>query len=208
MQRTTCTKERPADEAALIRAAQAGSQEAFAELVRRHYSLGLRTAAAVLGNRHDAEDALQDALLKAFRYIRTFDGRSAFSTWLYRIVYNACVDQMRKNSSQRRIRMLSLERMRERRDLDLSRVVAEAALQSWWEQAVRQEQAAILERAIASLPRRDTELVKLRYGQGLSVALIARRLGIPENTVKTRLHRIRQQLRELITAEMQRASVA
>ncbi len=88
----------PQNDTDIIRAAQRGEHHAFAMLVNRHQPRAMTLALRMLGNRQDAEEAVQDAFVRAFRSLRNFEERSSFATWLYRIVYNVCATMLRKRS--------------------------------------------------------------------------------------------------------------
>ena len=85
----------------LIREAQAGSRAAFDALVRQYEQQVLRLALHLTGSEHDAEDIYQEAFLKAFRYIGNFRFECSFYTWIYRIVTNLCLDQLRRRKTRR-----------------------------------------------------------------------------------------------------------
>lgn len=87
---------RPGSEALLLAACRAGDRGAFEELYRLHADRMKSIAAQILGRRDEAEDAVQDAFVRIFRSIGAFEGRSRFSTWIYRIVVNACRDRLRR----------------------------------------------------------------------------------------------------------------
>ena len=90
-----------APEMELIREAQAGSRAAFDTLVRQYEQQVLRLALHLTGSEHDAEDIFQEAFLKAYRYIGNFRFECSFYTWIYRIVTNLCLDQMRRRKTRR-----------------------------------------------------------------------------------------------------------
>src|SRR5918911_814590 len=90
----------PRDDAALLRAHVAGDKDAFGELVRRHRDRLWAVAVRTLGDADEAADALQDALLSAYRAAAGFRGDSAVTTWLHRIVVNACLDRARRRRSR------------------------------------------------------------------------------------------------------------
>src|SRR5882762_571010 len=108
--------ETPSEEA-LVRASRRGNQQAIETLFRRYQRQLLGAARRILGNAEDAEDALQDGLLSAYRNVRRFEGRSKFSTWLTRIVINAAL--MRRRSAKR-LRLTSLDAEHPESQLPLS----------------------------------------------------------------------------------------
>jgi RNA polymerase sigma-70 factor (ECF subfamily) len=99
-----------ASEMELIREAQAGSRTAFDTLVRQYEHQVLRLALHLTGSEHDAEDIYQDAFLKAYRYIGNFRFECSFYTWIYRIVTNLCLDQLRRRKTRREDYAVVLDR--------------------------------------------------------------------------------------------------
>src|SRR5579885_2221219 len=91
-----CEGTRSRSEEALVRQAQAGDQDAFGELMRRHYTASLKTAISILRVREEAEDEVQNAYWKAYQYVGQFQGDAQFSTWLTRIVVNQCLMRLRQ----------------------------------------------------------------------------------------------------------------
>jgi RNA polymerase sigma-70 factor (ECF subfamily) len=175
----------PHDEQECIRLAAQGDSNAFGELVRLHertvYNLCLR----FMRDPHAAEDMAQDAFLKAFRRIRTFRGRSAFSTWLYRLTVNTCLDELAK---RKRRRAYTLE---------------EAPIPAEMPAPERSETAAIIRACVAKLPERDAMLITLYYLEEESYERIAAKLELPMGTLKTWLHRARKRLRTIVEKELQ-----
>lgn len=188
------------NEEKLIRAGQRGDQQAMDTLFRRYQRPLFQTALRVLGNAEDAEDALQDGLLSAFRNLRRFEGRSQFSTWLTRIVINAAL--MRRRSAKarpavsldetpREDEMPATERFSDNRP-NPEQVFAGTEL--------REMIGANLEELS---PLLRTAFV-LREVQGYSTGEAARKLGVTENTLKARLWRARHQLAERLGRRLRR----
>lgn len=173
------------DDRDLARRARAGDLRAFERLVlryeRRIYNLALR----LLGSPADAEDATQEAFVRAFTSLASFRGDSQFGTWLYRVAVNACHDELRR-------------RKRERVD-DLGAAPARArpgAAGTDPERMVeRAEVHDLVGRALADLPAEYRAAVVLRDLHDLSYEEIADALGVAVGTVKSRIHRGRQLLR-------------
>ncbi|HSW09304.1 MAG TPA: sigma-70 family RNA polymerase sigma factor [Bacillota bacterium] len=186
----------------LVSAAKRGDRAAFGELVRRYerkvYNLAYRYA----GNSDDAADLAQEAFLKAFCALGTFRGRSAFSTWLYRVTANVCLDALR---GRQRRRTLSLDQAPPGREGDREWELADprADLE---EQVQRREVQSAVHRAIGRLGPEHRLVVVLRDLQGFSYQEISRILGLNLGTVKSRLNRARLALRdELAGAELSSA---
>ncbi len=179
----------------LVSAAKQGDRAAFGELVRRYerkvYSLAYRYT----GDPDDAADLAQEAFLKAFCALRTFHGRSSFSTWLYRVTANVCLDALR---SRRRRRTLSLDQARPGGEGDREWDLADpgADLQ---EQVQRREVHETILRAVGRLGPEQRMVVILRDFQGLSYQEISQILRLHLGTVKSRLNRARLALRDELT---------
>lgn len=167
---------------ALVVRAQNGDADAFAELIEDHYDLIHRTAWKWCGNRDDAEDIAQDVCVKLGRAIAGFDGRSAFSSWVYRITLNAVRDTQRAGKRRGRYADAYAE------------IVPE-------EQPAEQEEAATssqLWAAVRQLPEKQRDAVLLVYAEELSHAAAAEIMGIREATVSFHVHEARKTLRGLL----------
>lgn len=167
-------------EGELLERSRAGDQRAFGELVERHKSHIWGVCLRTTGNTHDAEDALQDTLLAAWRNIGKFEGNSRFGTWVYRIAARAGIDQIRKRRDipTEELPGEELRGVEARRDFADSVVIGDAV------------QAALME-----LPEDFRTALVLREIGDLSYDEIAAHQGIAVATVKTRLHRARRMLR-------------
>ncbi|MET9799810.1 RNA polymerase sigma factor SigM [Streptomyces sp. NPDC006368] len=167
----------------------AGDPDAFGELVRRHRDRLWAVALRTLGDREEAADAVQDALVSAFRAAHTFRGQSAVTTWLHRITVNACLDRARKAASRRTSPVEDTERWEQLLEPHES---AEAP-------AERQDLHRELLAALATLPADQRAALVLVDMQGYPVAEAARVLDVPTGTVKSRCARGRARLLPLLT---------
>ncbi|MBP0453914.1 RNA polymerase sigma factor SigM [Kitasatospora sp. RG8] len=177
------------DDATLLARHVAGDRDAFGMLVDRHRDRLWAVALRTLGDREEAADALQDALVSAFRAAHTFQGRSAVTTWLHRIVVNACLDRARRTAS-RRTKPLDDDPQR----LDALVGQAEPADSPVVRAEVHRELAA----ALAELPAEQRAALVLVDMQGYPVAEAAEVLGVPVGTVKSRCARGRARLLPLV----------
>ncbi|MFC9427354.1 RNA polymerase sigma factor SigM [Streptomyces sp. NPDC056987] len=173
----------------LLSAHVAGHPRAFGELVRRHRDRLWAVALRTLGDREEAADAVQDALVSAFRAAHTFRGQSAVTTWLHRITVNACLDRARKAASRRTSPVDDTERLEQLLEPHES---AEAP-------AERQDLHRELLAALATLPVDQRAALILVDMQGYPVAEAAAVLGVPVGTVKSRCARGRARLLPLLT---------
>jgi RNA polymerase sigma-70 factor (ECF subfamily) len=164
---------------------QNGDTRAFTELVRRHQDAVYAMALRFTADPGDAADVGQDAFLRAFRGLPGFKAEARFTTWLYRIVYNLCVDWLRKNRKARG-GTVPIEDAGEVAD---GRGGHENAI-------LAAEDRTRVNAAVAELEPRYRSVVVLLYYQRLSYEEISRVLGIPVKTVETRLYRARRMLRE------------
>jgi RNA polymerase sigma-70 factor (ECF subfamily) len=166
------------DDAALLRAHVAGSPDAFAELVRRHRDRLWAVALRTLGDREEAADALQDALISALRGAERFRGESAVTTWLHRIVVNACLDRVRRRQARPTVPLADTD------PLPIAPVDSDTALD--------------VRAALAQLPHDQRVALVLVDIQGYPVSDVAAILRVPEGTVKSRCARGRARLASLL----------
>jgi RNA polymerase sigma-70 factor (ECF subfamily) len=192
--RSTDNDETLRDEQRLIRLGLKGNQAALEALFARHSGALYQSALKLLGNPEDAEDALQEGMLSAFKNLRRFEGRSKFSSWLTRIVINAALMRLR---SQRAHRTVSADEPLGEAESTLAEQLADPAPDPERLYA-RQELRRLLDRNLTELSPEMRTAVLLRDIEGLSTQEAAEALGVPENTLKSRLHRARLQLAEQI----------
>ena len=188
------------NEQKLIRAGQKGDSQAVDALFRRYHRPLFQTALRVLGNAEDAEDALQDGFLSAYRNLKRFEGRSQFSTWLTRIVINAAL--MRRRSAKARP-AVSLDEPPREDELPASERFADNS-PSPEDVAAGTELREIISKNLDELsPLLRTAFV-LRDVEGYSTGEAAKKLGVTENTLKARLWRARHQLAERLGRRLRR----
>ncbi|MFC9293219.1 RNA polymerase sigma factor SigM [Streptomyces sp. NPDC057011] len=166
-----------------------GDPDAFGELVRRHRDRLWAVALRTLGDREEAADAVQDALVSAYRAAHTFRGDSAVTTWLHRITVNACLDRARKAASRRTAPLDDTDRLERLLEPHES---AEAP-------AERQDLHRQLLAALGTLPAEQRAALVLVDMQGYPVAEAARILDVPTGTVKSRCARGRAKLLPMLT---------
>jgi RNA polymerase sigma-70 factor (ECF subfamily) len=183
------------DYPALVRAASAGDRAATEQLLMRAQEVAYRFSMATCGHPQDAEDVMQDALLKTYRFVSSIRQPDAFRTWLYRTVKNACLMRRRRGTSEPR-RLLSLDELAPEGD-GRERVRPPADPGRGPEQALADRHARRqVRRAFRRLPAPYRVVVFLREMEGLSTREAARILGISEANVKTRLRRAHLQMRK------------
>ena len=173
----------------LIHRAAKGDGAAFTELMTQHESRMYAVTLRMCANREDAQDCLQDAMLRIYRAIGSFKGQSAFSTWVYRITMNTCLDELRRRKTRNSSSLDTL-------------------LESGWSptdeddvperHAIKSEQRRVIDRAIAALPEDMRSAIVLRDIQGYSYEEIAAMLDANIGTVKSRISRGREKLRQIL----------
>lgn len=180
-------------EAELINATQAGDIRAFNQLVERYQLLAFNVAARILGDRDLAADAVQDSFLSAWEHIGSFRGTS-FRAWLLRIVTNRCYDRLRRQKVRQAQSIEDMLSSDEGADLPTP---AEGPEQL----ALRQELARMIQRGILSLPPDQRTVLVLCDIQGLSYEETAAATGASIGTVKSRLSRARNKLRQFLRGQ-------
>jgi RNA polymerase sigma-70 factor (ECF subfamily) len=180
----------------------ARDERAFVLLMRRHNQLLYRTARSILRDDDEAEDALQDAYLQAYRAIGQFRGDAKLATWLTRIVINEALARARK--SARRAQVMQLHPGAEPADHDYSSEASmdPAVTDSPERGALRTETRRLLEKCIDDLPDSFRTVFVLRVLEEMSGEEVASALGIPEATVRSRFFRARGMLRAALARDL------
>ena len=163
------------DDTALVLAAKAGDLDAFETLVRTHTPAVFAHAVRFFGDANAAEDVVQEVWIKVYRSLDSFDGRARFSTWLYRVTRNACLDMVREG---KRV-PVPVETLDAPPQGDFADTVA---------------LAATLERGMQSLATEDRDALSAVSVFGLTYAEASETLGVPVGTVKSRVFRARRAL--------------
>ncbi|NIM21577.1 MAG: sigma-70 family RNA polymerase sigma factor [Candidatus Latescibacteria bacterium] len=180
----------------LISLAKAGQEKAFRALLGKYqgsvYSICLR----MVRDREQAADLAQDVFLKVFTMLDRYDPSYAFSSWLFKITSNLCIDHLRK----RRVETYPMEAPLEGNDGEFARQY-EAPDPTPETQMIRKEQMASLDKAVDALPPHYRMIILLRHQENLSYDEIAVALNIPLGTVKARIHRAREMLKERLKKE-------
>jgi RNA polymerase sigma factor (sigma-70 family) len=177
----------------LIERAKKGDEGAYRTLLRKYersvYTICLR----MVRNREEAQDLAQDSFVKVFAMLERYNPTYAFSSWLFKITSNLCIDSLRK----RRIEGVPMDEPVKSDSGDYTRQY-ESGEDDPETVTIKKERAGYLTRAIDNLPPHYKLMVLLRHQEGLSYEEIASTVGIPLGTVKARIHRARQMLRKLL----------
>ena len=183
----------------LIGAACAGDRAALNRLLAHARPRLVAVAMRIVRDRDDAEDVVQEALLKACRSLTRFEGRSAFSTWLHRIVVNAALERLRRHQSRR-------ERLATDDERDLPRFEA-VEEQTPERVASRNETGAVVRGALARLSPAHREVLERREFDGESYRDLARLVHCPVGTVMSRLHHARHRLADELAPAVESGSL-
>ena len=183
-----------AHEMDLIREAQSGSRVAFDALVRQYEHQVLRLALHLTGSEQDAEDIYQDAFLKAYRYIGNFRFECSFYTWIYRIVTNLCLDQLRRRKTRREDHAVIVDRGGEEIDV-LASISDNRSFSNPARELDRKLLGAKIQTALGKLTPRERMVFELKHYQGLRLRTIGEMLNTTEETAKNTLFRATKKLR-------------
>jgi len=188
----------PANESEIIRQCQAGETGSFNLLVEEHYTRVYNTALRMLGDPDGAADATQAAFVRAFQSLDGFRGDSSFSTWLYRITANVCLDELR-NRPQEPVSLTFVggeDEEPQERSIPDNRTEPAALV-------ARDERQRVVHQAIQELSAEHRVVLVLYDLNGFSYKDTAQVLGIPVGTVKSRLNRARNALKEVLRPDLE-----
>lgn len=194
-------KDRDREDQALVEAAKDGDNEAFGKLVERHQRRIYALAFGILRNRDDAWDVAQESFVKAFKNLGTFEGGSAFYTWIYRIAYNLSLDVLRAKNRREAVDFESTPR--------IERALADAAPHAPDPAAAadRSELQKVIGQAMSQLSDKHRAIIILREVEGLSYTEMAEVLKISKGTVMSRLFHARKNLQALLEPYLERGEL-
>ncbi|MEI5909334.1 RNA polymerase sigma factor SigW [Bacillus spongiae] len=174
-----------------IKQVMKGDQNAFAEIVELYKDKVFQICFRMLGNRHEAEDMAQEAFVKAYMNIHTFQQHRKFSTWLFRIATNLCIDRIRKKKPDYYLdaEVTGTEGLTMYSQLSTGEPLPEEEVESM-------ELQEVIQKAISKLPEKYRSVIVLKYIEELPLKEISEILDMPLGTVKTRIHRGREALRK------------
>ncbi len=183
----------------LIKLAIEGDEAAYTKLLENYRGAIYNLIYKMVRNREETEDLVQEAFMKAFKALPSFNEDYAFSTWLYKIAINNCIDHMRK----KRLKTYSMNRPVQSRDGELDREFPDTSM-SPDKNILSSEKARILEAAIAELPENYRVVIILRHAEEKSYEEIAQILNLPLGTVKARIFRAREMLKRKLMDKLSR----
>ncbi len=179
----------PEVERELLKKCRAGDARFYEPLVRAYEPQGLRLALGMMGNMEDAQDALQEAFVKAFQSLGRFDTRRPFGPWFFQILRNQCRDLLRSRKSRFRVEVV---------DDGIGELKPDTTPGSTRRERERGEARRILWKGLERIPDEHREVLVLKELQGLRYQEIAAVLDIPEGTVASRLYHARRALKEAL----------
>jgi RNA polymerase sigma-70 factor (ECF subfamily) len=176
----------------LVQRAQQGDRDAFRQLYERHHKRAYVVALGVLKNRQDALDVVQEAFVRVHQHLDSFQGSSGFYTWLYRIVMNLAIDQLRRRRTTRPVEYDDGQG----RDCALAddTILPRVLDSNPGTAAMRRELMKRVERALAALPEYHRQVILLRELEGLSYEEMAEILEVPKGTIMSRLFHARRKM--------------
>ena len=164
-----------------------GDVNAFSSLVKKYENMVFSISFKMMGNREEAEDVAQEVFIKSFKSLKNFKGDAKFSTWLYRISYNYCLDTLKKN--KRYVRTEEMDKINnDAADFEMSA----------FEVLVQKERKMILEQALKRLPEDEQVMMTLYYFEELPIKEISTIMNINANNIKVKLYRSRSKLVSLL----------
>jgi RNA polymerase sigma-70 factor (ECF subfamily) len=175
----------------LISRAAGGDASAFQSLVERHRSMVYRVAYQFAGNHHDAEDIAQEVFIKVYRSLERFRQDAQLSSWMYRIVMNACIDHRRRHAPAGAAPF--------GKEAELKMLNTPEETPGPEDRAYAGELGQVLESEIGRLPKGQRIVFVMRHHQGMKLCEIAAALGLAEGTVKRQLHAAVHRLRQALT---------
>jgi RNA polymerase sigma-70 factor (ECF subfamily) len=194
------------EDSVLVREAQAGNHAAFDQLVRYHDRAVLKLVFRITRSPNDIEDIYQEALLKVYRNIGGFRFESAFSTWIYRIVTNVCLDHLRKNQKKKEKSTITVGDKGEEYDF-MSQISDDRPAHDPERQLFRLELRANITSALERLTPRERMAFELRHFQELKISDVSEILNTSVSSTKTTLFRATRKLRTQLAKEPKRSNL-
>lgn len=185
---------RELDNSQLIDKALEGEQKACAELVNRFKPRIFNLVIKMVKNREEAEDLTQETFIKAFNSLATFNADYAFSTWLYKIAVNNCIDHFRK----KRLKTFPIDNPITLKDGEIQREFPDQSGREPEKSLLSKEQSNLIQNAINQLPPKYQKVIILRHKKDQSYEEISEHLHIPIGTVKVRIFRAREMLKKTL----------
>jgi RNA polymerase sigma-70 factor (ECF subfamily) len=191
-------RSRKEDQELIVRAL-GGEEAAYAKLRNKYWRPLHAMLSRMIHNKHDAEDLTQEAFIKAFGSLQSYNPEYAFSTWLYKIASNNCIDYLRK----RRLQTVSIDNPIRLRDGEVQMELPDRDAPRPDTPLTSSERTAILQEAVKNLPEKYRKVIELRHTHELEYNDIAERLNLPLGTVKAHLFRARALLLKRLQGKLE-----
>lgn len=176
----------------IINAIKNGDTQAFSILVDRYKDLVYTLAVRMIKNREEAEEVAQDTFIKVFKSLDRFKGDSKFSTWIYRVTYNTCLDNIKKN--KKHLNDVAIDEFTFNK-LD--------TIDNALDHLMKQERSQLVKQCIEKLPEDSSALITLFYFEEMSLEEISKIINVETNTVKVKLYRARKKLAVILEQYLQ-----
>ena len=180
------------DDQKLIESIKNGDTKAYTQLVNRYKDLVFTLALRMLKHREEAEEVAQDTFIKIFKSLDKFKGDSKFSTWIYKVTYNTCLDRIKKN--KKHLNDVAIDEFTFNK-LD--------AIDNALDNLIKEEKHTLIKNCINKLPEDSSALLTLFYYEELSLDEISKIINIEANTVKVKLFRARKKLAVILEQYLQ-----
>lgn len=180
------------DDQILITAIEKGDTKAYAQLVDRYKDLVYTLAIRMLKHKEEAEEVAQDTFIKVFKSLDKFKGDSKFSTWIYKVTYNTCLDRIKKN--KKHFNDVAIDEYTFNK-LD--------TIDNALDNIIKEEKSTLIKQCINKLPEDSSALLTLFYFEELSLDEISKIINIEANTVKVKLFRARKKLAVILEQYLQ-----
>jgi len=169
-----------------------GDTNSFTILVDRYKDLVFTLAIRMLKNREEAEEVAQDTFIKAYKSLEKFKGDSKFSTWIYRVAYNTCLDRIKKN--KKHLNNVEINEFTEHQVVTIDNALDKMEVK---------EREEAMQRCIDTLPSEESFLLTLYYFDDLSLDEISKIVGITANSIKVKLFRSRKKLASILKSQLE-----
>jgi len=181
----------------LVRRAVQGEKKAYDELIRLYKDAVFNIVFRMVRNKQEAEDLTQETFIKAFQSLGSFNEAYAFSTWLFKIATNNCIDFFRK----RKLKTYSMEQQIRYKNEEFKHEYADSG-KTAVEEMIDSEKTKMIKQAIEQLPEKYCQVIQLRHQQEKSYDEIATLLNLPLGTVKARIFRARELLKKSLKKQI------
>ncbi|WP_282043050.1 RNA polymerase sigma factor [Winogradskyella flava] len=180
------------EENILIDAINNGDTRAYGQLVDRYKDLVYTLALRMLKHREEAEEVAQDTFIKVFKSLDKFKGDSKFSTWIYRVAYNTCLDNIKKN--KKHLNNVAID------EFTFNKL---ETIDNALDNIIKEEKSVLIKKCINKLPEDSSALLTLFYFEELSLDEISKIINVEANTVKVKLFRARKKLAVILEQYLQ-----